>query len=196
MLVEFTSVVKCSQKLHRGGDLLRKLIFVGGIHGVGKTHLCQEICRELNIPHFSASDLIRKQKEEKPRLLKNVTDVQGNQEALIMGIDSYVADVPTFLLDGHFCILNKEGEVERIPQSTFEKLQISRLLVLVDDPGEIQIRLKSRDSSDYSIDLLNRFQTEELEYANQLSSNLMIPVFIHKNGENESRLYDFLNKYI
>ncbi|WP_339273424.1 ATP-binding protein [Paenibacillus sp. FSL W8-0426] len=175
---------------------MKKIVFVGGIHGVGKTCLCKEISKEFDTPHFSASDLIRKQKEEEARSVKNVTDVKGNQDALIMAINKFVTDILVFLLDGHFCIINKEGKVERIPQDTFERMEISCLLVLIDDPEEIQKRLKKRDSRDYSIDLLDKFQTEELEYARQLSETLMLPLLIHKNREDKDKLYDFLNKYI
>ncbi|MEK3920606.1 ATP-binding protein [Paenibacillus sp. FSL K6-2393] len=175
---------------------MKKIVFVGGIHGVGKTYLCNEINQELDTPHFSASELIRKQKEEEARTVKNVTDVKGNQDALIMAINNYVTDIPIFLLDGHFCILNKEGEIERIPHDTFERMEIACLLVLTDDPNEIHMRLKNRDSREYPIDLLDKFQTEELSYAKQLSETLMLPLLVHKNGEDKKKLYDFLNKHI
>jgi len=33
------------------------IVFVGGIHGVGKSTICQHICRELNMEYLSASEL-------------------------------------------------------------------------------------------------------------------------------------------
>lgn len=175
---------------------MKKIAFVGGIHGVGKTYLCKSICKDFDIPRFSASELIQKQKEEEKRTLKNVTDVKGNQDALIMAINTQVNEIPLFLMDGHFCILNKDGEIERIPEDTFKRMNIACLLLLIDEPKEIKIRLDNRDSADYSVELLNEFQTEEIAYAKQLSETLMVPLLIHKNREHEDKLYDFLEKYV
>lgn len=47
----------------------RQIIFVGGIHGVGKTTLCKKIESRYNMEHFSASNLIAKEKTE--ALLRN-----------------------------------------------------------------------------------------------------------------------------
>jgi adenylate kinase len=171
---------------------LRKIIFVGGIHGVGKTYLCNEICKKIEVPHFSASQLIRQQNEEEMNTLKNVTDVKGNQDALIMAINTYVNDISVFLLDGHFCILNSMGEIERIPNETFERMEISCFLVLVDEVEEIRIRLKSRDNIEYSKEMLEKFQSEEISYAKQLSETLRVPILIHKNREDREALYQFL----
>lgn len=175
---------------------MKKIVFIGGIHGVGKTHLCNEICKEFDTPHFSASQLIRKQKEEDMKRTKNVVDIKGNQDALILAISNYVAEIPTFLLDGHFCILNRQGQIEKIPQNTFERMDISCFLVLIDEPRKIQERLKRRDEMDYSIEMLDRFQSEEISYAKQLAESLNLPLLVHKNGAQQDELYQFIKTNI
>lgn len=176
----------------QGGHVLRKIIFVGGIHGVGKTYLCNEICKKMQIPHFSASQLIRQHNEEEMNTLKNVIDVKKNQDALITAITNYVNDISVSLLDGHFCILNGEGEIERIPKETFERMEISCFLVLVDEVEEIRVRLKYRDNIEYSKELLEKFQSEEITYAIELSETLKVPILIHKSREDCKGLYQFL----
>ena len=34
------------------------VVFIAGTYGVGKSTLCDKLCRKLNIPAFSAGDLI------------------------------------------------------------------------------------------------------------------------------------------
>ncbi|MNP81744.1 hypothetical protein D3C76_1801930 [compost metagenome] len=58
------------------------------------------------------------------------------------------------------------------------------------------MRLKDRDSRDYSIDLLDEFQAEELAYAKQLSETMTVPLLIHNNKEDKNKLYNLLKKYI
>jgi broad-specificity NMP kinase len=36
-----------------------KIAFIGGIHGVGKSTICRQICSELNLEYLSASELIK-----------------------------------------------------------------------------------------------------------------------------------------
>ena len=36
----------------------KKILFVAGVYGVGKTTLCEVISQSFNIPSFSASELI------------------------------------------------------------------------------------------------------------------------------------------
>ena len=48
----------------------RQIIFVSGVHGVGKTTLCKKIASRYKIEHFSASNLIAKEKAEESDRLK------------------------------------------------------------------------------------------------------------------------------
>lgn len=36
------------------------IIFIAGIHGVGKSTLCKKLSSRYNIEHYSASELIKK----------------------------------------------------------------------------------------------------------------------------------------
>jgi len=37
----------------------KEIIFIGGIHGVGKGTLCKRIASDLNIIHLSASEVLK-----------------------------------------------------------------------------------------------------------------------------------------
>ena len=57
----------------------RRIVFIAGVHGVGKTTLCNELAARFNIEHFSASNLIAREKEEEHLRNKRVENIAGNQ---------------------------------------------------------------------------------------------------------------------
>jgi adenylate kinase len=65
-----------------------KIIFIGGVHGVGKTFLCNTVREELDIDHYSASDLIKKVKNVKFPTNKHIKGIGGNQNALIIALEN------------------------------------------------------------------------------------------------------------
>lgn len=84
----------------------RQIIFVSGVHGVGKTTLCKKIASRYKIEHFSASNLIAKEKAEEHLQNKQVENITGNQDFLVTAINKYFKNETWYLLDGHFCLLN------------------------------------------------------------------------------------------
>ena len=145
------------------------MIFVGGIHGVGKTTYCKALELRESKVRYSASELIARgypQHYEE----KKVLDIDINQKVLLNEIKKLEINSQDLIIDGHLCLRNKQGEVERIPRSLFERLGIETLIVLVDAPICIQKKLQSRDKIDWSLDFINHFQMEEIKYAKQLSN--------------------------
>lgn len=171
---------------------MRKIIFVAGIHGVGKTFLCSRLSKKLDIPHFSASQMIAQQREKQFTESKNVEHIESNQDQLITAINNHTNDYPTFLLDGHFCLLNKDGEVIRLSKKTFEKLQPCCYVVLVDENKKISSRLEERDNIKYDIEFLENFQNAEISYAKELAVENSVPIIFHSTEKVEDELYDFI----
>ena len=84
----------------------KTIIFVGGVHGVGKTTFCQRLAAESGYSHFAASSLIKQKKETAiSTVSKNVTDIPSNQELLLEAISDLEASI--IILDGHFTIPDK-----------------------------------------------------------------------------------------
>lgn len=153
------------------------IIFVGGVHGVGKTTFCNKLSKETRLNHYSCSDLIYKFKEFdlKNKLTKNIST---NQNILKSSINKYLSKETNYILDGHFCLIDENHNICRIPEKTFLELPISKIIILTNAPDIICSNLEKRDGKGYSIELINRFQTEEIAYANYISNLLKIDIDI------------------
>ncbi|AGA68342.1 hypothetical protein Desdi_0817 [Desulfitobacterium dichloroeliminans LMG P-21439] len=175
---------------------MKRIIFVGGIHGVGKTYFCNNLLDNYRLKSYSASELISRVKEQILGSEKSVQDIMQNQDILINAVkdlddtDSYI------ILDGHFCLLNKDSNVERVPDKVFNELPLVAIIVLNDDVDNIIGRLRERDNVIYPKALLRRFQEEELKYSLKVSEQLKIPYLSFGNSEDSTKVYKFLDSII
>ncbi|MEH2380607.1 MAG: ATP-binding protein [Nostoc sp.] len=169
-----------------------KIIFVGGVHGVGKTTLCKKIKSRFNIEHFSASNLIARENAEEHVRNKQVENIAENQDILVKAISKYLKNDNTYLIDGHFCLLNKDNEITKIPYSTYEGICPSAIILLVDEPENIYTRLSSRDSIKHNLALLRSFQEQEIYYAEYIRDKLNIPYLMCNASKCEDKIYTFI----
>ncbi|PVE17631.1 AAA family ATPase [Clostridium perfringens] len=153
---------------------MREIIFVAGIHGVGKTTFCNQLSEITNKKHFSCSDLIRTYKTL-PTTNKFISEINSNQKLLKKAIDTLLNDNDSYILDGHFCLLNTNHEIVKLPIETFEALNISKVILLSLDSNKILKNLESRDNALYSLDLITEFATQELNHCKFVCNNLNIP---------------------
>lgn len=100
-----------------------KSILFSGVHGVGKGFFLKKINKEIeeyNI--YSASTLIEKYQTSTDAGYKKVRNVKNNQDILIKAIkEAKMKDGNSFILDGHLCIFDVEGNIVRIPENFFMK---------------------------------------------------------------------------
>lgn len=154
-----------------------KLIFVGGVHGVGKSTACVEISSRAPVLHLKASDLIR---TERASALgagqKAVDDLVGNQNLLLQGFRTHVRvhQPSTVLLDGHFSLSVKGQGVQPIPVDVFAGLAPTELICFVDDPVRIADRLQKRDGVDLRPTEVATLQEIELGQARYVSERLAV----------------------
>lgn len=170
----------------------RKIIFVGGIHGVGKTTLCKKVSEELTIKHYSASNLIFNLKSENTIKDKQVSDVRKNQDDLLSAVNKYFNNKEYYLLDGHFCLLNNKWDITKVPLDTFKDLGIRVIIVLVDDESEVLKRLLSRDAKNYSIDLIKKFQEMEISYAQEIAKCIGVKCKIFNASCDDTEILSFI----
>jgi adenylate kinase len=154
---------------------MKSMIFVGGVHGVGKTTFCNMIYEKYHLLSYSASRLISDAKKQEFGPSKGISDVDTNQDLLVDALEDIGSGDRWFLLDGHFCLIDKVGRIVRVPENTFQQLAPKAIIVLTNTIESIQDRLLRRDNFDYAEDFLEKFQAEELLYAEEVSKTLRVP---------------------
>jgi adenylate kinase len=162
------------------------MIFVAGIHGVGKTFFCTQFSKDIGRIHYSSSDLISEQKSEIKTNNKKITQITKNQDFLFEALKKI--DTTNSVLDGHFCLLNKNSEITRIPEGTFLRLLPEIIIVLTDTIDTIHQKLINRDQQSYDKGLLEQFQQEEIKYGLEISKLLNIPFHLFDTKSNLEEL--------
>ena len=156
------------------------IIFVAGTYGVGKSTLCDKLSKKLNIPSYSSGDLISEINGEIYGANKVVKDKTANQNILISAVKRKLSLNPVFMLAGHFCIFNKSGEVELLPEFVYKEMQISKLILLETDVNTIINNIRSRDNKLYSLDAIKSLILTERKQAEIISEQLNLPLHVHK----------------
>lgn len=169
---------------------MKNIIFIGGIHGVGKGTICREIALKTELIHLTASQIL-KWEEISDIDNKLVKDITSSQDRLIKGLKNLIKKDAVYLLDGHFCLLNSNGTPRRIDEDTFDKINPKAIAIVVDNVKKIAERLEVRDGKIYAVRILNELQQMEIEYAKYLSIKYSIPYIEIKNG-NYSQLIEII----
>jgi len=164
-------------------------IFVGGVHGVGKTTLSRCVAKLLGAEHVTAGDLIRSVAAESHIASqavegKAVLNVDANQDRLLRGLDAYRADrrhahaqSSRLILDGHFCLLDTAEQIREIPFAVFDAIQPIAVLLVEAKPETIARRLVTRDGSAFTIETLRTLTVLEHAHAVFVASRLQVPLY-------------------
>jgi adenylate kinase len=158
--------------------MLNNITFIGGIHGAGKSTICRQICDEVKLEYLSASELIKWKDINEDIQNKKVRNIHATQDRLIIGLTNSIQKNKTYILDGHYCLLNRENKIIDIPLDTFKLINPFSLNIVLGDIIEIKNRLEKRDNRPYDQELLNRMQESELKYARYLSNTLGVTLNI------------------
>jgi adenylate kinase len=168
-------------------ELTKTIIFIGGIHGVGKGTICKEITSKTDIIHITASEIL-KWNEISSSENKLVNNISSTQERLILGLKNLIDIDKQYLLDGHYCLLNSDGFPSKIDEETFDKINPKIISIVIDDIEKIIERLEKRDDKKYAFETLNQLQEMEIEYAKYLSKKYSIPYVEIRNSNYKSLL--------
>lgn len=169
------------------------VIYVAGVYGIGKNTLCKRISRLINIPFYSAGDMISEQIGEKYGKNKKVSNKEHNQDVLIECVNKKLIKNKTLILAGHFCILGNDNKSEELPAYVYEKLGISSIILLETDADIIIEHLKKRDSRNYSRELINDFIIRERKYAMKVSEMLTVPLKIYSMFYSEQDIKNIID---
>lgn len=143
-----------------------KIIFVSGVHGVGKSTLCGKLSEKFGWAHYSCSDLI-KENSDYVESSKLVSTADKNQQALLRGISRLTEEV--VLLDGHFCLLDKDEQVIELPFEVFDAISPSAILLATCDEETIHQRLELRGGHVLALEKIVELQQHEVERSKSYS---------------------------
>lgn len=159
------------------------ILMLSGVHGVGKGYFIQKVSSILGDYRVcTASELIHEERKASDAGYKRVSNVKLNQEILISKLNELNAVDNNCLLDGHLCVLNSAGKVERVPEDFFCRAKIQGIVILQDFSKEIVERIVRRDNKKIEYDLVEYMQKEEEKYAVELAVkyNIKFKIITHK----------------
>ena len=165
---------------------MMRTLFIGGVHGVGKSTACAQVANDLSCLHVRASDLIRQERSNAiAKSGKLVEDVNGNQELLLQGFDRLKSSSTAqwILLDGHYALRDNSTNIQLLPVTIFQGLRLSGLVCLENDPIVIVKRIEARDGSSVSVEEVSELQKAKLEHAEAVSKALSLPLSILRENE-------------
>jgi len=152
-------------------------IFIGGVHGVGKSSLCAAFSVKTKVAHYVASDLIKSLRNEDANLHKEVNNLTQNQDALLTAI-SLMINEPQYLLDGHFVVCVAGKGLSPVPTEIFRAIQPLGIIIVTGNALHASDRIKSRDCKDIPPVLLEQMQIAEIAHGNHVAKELDIPLHI------------------
>lgn len=159
-------------------------MFIGGVHGVGKTTICKASLDPLGFDCISASELIRRH-VTMHKTDKRVRNVGKNQDILVAESNKEKLKSLLYGLDGHYCLLNKDGAIERLPVEVFGSLGFD-LLALVDSTvDEVVKHLQARDGTKWSKKTVAALMSAERTHAKRVSKELGIPLVVLDAQKND-----------
>ena len=170
----------------------QNIIFIGGIHGVGKGTICLKLADEFNFKHLSASQVLKWSEVSPDMSNKFVKDISDTQNRLIDGLGGLISREEKYLLDGHFCLFDSRGIPQKVSIDTFHKIAPKAITVVITDVIEIVNRLRKRDGKEYDPFLLDKMQNSERRHAIFVAKELDIPFFEIRNS-NMDELINFIS---
>lgn len=169
-------------------------IFLAGIYGVGKSTLANKLSAYTGIASFSAGDLISKRNGEQYGSNKIVKDKDKNQDILADCVSEILLEAERVILAGHFCIVNKQGQVDILPDGVFDKLQIDKIILLEAPQEAIVAHLSGRDGKNYSPRLIQALLAEERNMAQKTAERLQCPLVLHKMKYSDSEVEELVRE--
>jgi adenylate kinase len=165
------------------------VVFVGGVHGVGKSTCCAGVARATGCLHVTASEIIRRERAGAIAASgKLVADVEGNQDLLIRGFRTLQSEAgaASILLDGHFAVRDGQGHIQPVSVEVFSALGIGYLVCLADEPNLIAVRIAQRDGYTPVERDIGDLQDAELKNAKLVATTLGLPFASLRSGDIEA----------
>jgi adenylate kinase len=155
------------------------VIFLAGVHGVGKGFLGIPVAKALGISHFTASQLIREVKGQVTwGADKKTSDLDDNQLALLRAIGQRRLSHKTILLDGHFVLRNAQGALTPLDAKVFQALHLTGVILLTEESNVIANRLAARDKREIDVHGITELAEAESAHAKTVCHELSLTLTV------------------
>lgn len=104
------------------------IILLAGIHGTSKSTTGRKMADRMGIEYIGAGKILAKNNRWQKRKQKIVNNIIKNQEILISLIQSMIIPGKDYILDGHFCLIDNNNNIRKIPQYIYIIKFLSSLL--------------------------------------------------------------------
>lgn len=184
-------IIKCfypKTQVKQGIQTKENIVFVGGVHGVGKTYFVENLPKDIKkkIKTLSCSEIMGWDKTSKA-----VIDTNENQKRLIFNLRDEIEEDKKYFLVGHFCLVNKKSqEIEQIPIDTFRAINPHSLILINETPEIIIKRLEERGNVDkWRVDFIKKFVDAERKHAEKVKNELGIKLYIYESSVLGNEVY-------
>lgn len=123
-----------------------------------------------------------------------MSDIDENQRFLLNAIECLRRDEGECILDGHFCLLDVQGQIMRIQPDTYAMLNPDLMVLLTEEPAIIAERRLKRDGVKQETSEIQAFQDEERQYAEEISDWLNVPLIVSKGANDLERVIKLIEK--
>ncbi len=155
------------------------IIFLAGVHGVGKGFLGTPVAKALGISHFTASQLIREERGQATwRTDKKTSALEDNQQALIRAVSQRRLIHSNILLDGHFVLRNEQGILTPLETMVFRELHLTGVILLTEESNIIASRLAVRDGGVADVFATSDLAEAESAHARAVCHELELPLIV------------------
>lgn len=154
------------------------MIFVAGIHGVGKSYFANKIKQDINIDFYDASRLIEEEKKITFSKDKKVKDADLNQEYLVNAVNRLRCKQNDFLLNGHFSLIDDKGDIVCLDYLVIKMLAPQKIILLEEDVDIVSKRRLERDGIELSNTFIKHFLETERKCAYGFAEENNIPILI------------------
>ncbi|MFY3852969.1 ATP-binding protein [Achromobacter xylosoxidans] len=154
-------------------------IFLGGVHGVGKSFLANQVPASYGYLRTSASSLIKEERlHPNWGVDKRVEGAAENQILLAEGVKRKNNEGIRLFLDGHFVLKGVQGDFIYLGVDVFSTLNLKAAILLEAEPHIIARRVLERDGRTEGVESLREFIEAEHMQAQQVCNALDIPLAI------------------
>ncbi len=165
-----------------------RIIYISGVHGVGKDTICSILEKRLGLKHLSSSKILKWDEYSINLKNKRVSSVEETQNSFVENFKSYLEGDLIYILDGHFALLTATYEIEDIPMFVYDEIKPLIIILITLAPNVIISRLRKRDSMLYDVNIVNELQERERGNAYNVGRKLGIDVVEINNTDIEKSI--------